>query len=165
MIFHQVPQASATLNGQSIAATNPIVLSNLAEGDYELKVVALDSAGNQSNVLTHLFRIDFTKPVIAISAQVVKNPSNEDRNAFAFTASEESTYLCELDGAGLNACESPILFSGLAEGSHLFRAHAVDLAGNIGADVAYTWNIDTTAPITTVAATINGDSAKFVVSA
>jgi len=69
---------------------------------------------------------------------------------FAFTASDDyglSHTECAWDspvfGAGLGeVCESPVSASDLSEGVHTFTVWAVDDAGNVGAAVTHTWNID-----------------------
>ena len=63
-----------------------------------------------------------------------------------FTAGEQSTFQCKLDGEAFAACSSPTSYGGLSEGSHTFVVKATDTAGNAGPEASYTWTIDTVAP-------------------
>ena len=59
------------------------------------------------------------------------------RALFRFSADEAgSSFLCKLDKHGFRACKSPKRYSGLDDGSHVFRVRAVDAAGNEEADSA-----------------------------
>ncbi len=49
---------------------------------------------------------------------------------FAFTATEEATFECSMDGGAYATCPTPKEYHGLATGSHTFRVRAVDLSGN-----------------------------------
>lgn len=155
----------ASLNGQAATpAANPIVLTGLAEGVYLLSAYAADSAGNTSNIVTHTFKVDQTAPLVSLAAEITKNPSNVDRNAFAFSASEESTFECDLDGAGFSACTSPQDLTGLADGAHHFQVRATDVAGNVSEASHYEWVVDTAPPTTSITAQLDGDRILFQMS-
>ncbi len=62
----------------------------------------------------------------------------DDTSGFAFA--------CSLDGTAFAACTSPASYTGLINGSHTFKVHATDAAGNTGADASFTWRVDTSAP-------------------
>lgn len=52
---------------------------------------------------------------------------------------------CQLDGGAFAPCTSPRALSGLADGSHTFKVHAVQGAST-GPDTTYTWTVDHSAP-------------------
>jgi hypothetical protein len=138
---------SATLNGVAIEPlTNPIVLQNLTEGNYTLQVSGFDSAGNFSNAITHGFVVDLTAPTVTITSNGA-GLSNLDSRSFEFSASETVSYRCSLDEAGYETCESPVNYSGLADGDHTLAVIATDMAGNTKSQSA-SWTVDTTAPQT-----------------
>ena len=65
---------------------------------------------------------------------IASGPSGTTTNSFAtftFSATETSTFLCQLDGsAGAEPCTSPKTYVNLAAGSHAFAVWATDTAGN-----------------------------------
>ncbi len=76
--------------------------------------------------------------------------TNTSAASFAFSADEPSSFDCSVDGRGFEPCSSPATYHGLADGGHAFIVRAWDAVGNVSAQVAHTWTIDTTAPETTV---------------
>jgi hypothetical protein len=154
---------SATLNGQQIAAANPLLLSGLAEGQYTLMVSGYDIAGNASNTISHTFTVDLTAPTIALSSEG-PSLSNVDNRTFIFGADENVTFECSLDDGGFNVCQSPTTYSGLADGDHNFTLRATDAAGNVSIS-SFSWTQDTTAPQTFQTNSINGNSITIALSA
>ena len=55
-----------------------------------------------------------------------------------------------MDAGDWAACTSPRDYTDLTDGEHTFRVRAIDLAGNLGPEAAYTWTIDTVAPNSTI---------------
>ena len=153
---------SVTLNGSVIAALNPVVLSSLPEGDYSLSISGVDSAGNASNTITHSFTVDLTAPTLSLQSDGV-SPTNLDLRKFTFSASEDSQFDCDLDGAGFSQCSSPLVISGIADGEHTFTVRATDLAGN-STQANSLWVVDTTAPITYINASPINTSILFTLS-
>jgi hypothetical protein len=126
-----------------------VALQNLDEGDYELSVSGTDAAQNASNELVHSFAVDLTAPIASLQADVSGKTRRSD-NRLTFSADEDASFECQVDGAGFSSCSSPFLVSGLAEGSHHFDVRATDLAGNVGDVVGVDWEVDLTAPVTTL---------------
>jgi len=63
---------------------------------------------------------------------------------FEFDASEPSTFECSLDVAAFAACQPPVSYGPLGDGSHTFRVRAIDRAGNADPSPAeQTWTVDT----------------------
>jgi hypothetical protein len=108
---------------------------------------------------------DTTPPETSITS----GPSGTTNSTWAtleFIASEPATFECSLDTASFAACSSPASYTGLGEGSHTFRVHATDTAGNTDPTPAErSWTVDTTAPETTITSgptgTTNSSSATF----
>ena len=86
------------------------------------------------------------------------DPSNNSNPSFEFTCDQEPcTYKCKLDAGSTVDCASPKDYSGLADGSHTFKVQAIN--SSLIPDptpAAYTWNIDTVAPIITIVAPPGG---------
>jgi DNA-directed RNA polymerase specialized sigma24 family protein len=86
---------------------------------------------------------------------------------FEFSSNEPSAKLeCSLDGIPFSPCTSPQQYTGLAQGKHVFRARAVDAAGNLDPTPAQKkWKADTKAPATVLEetpGTLSTASARFV---
>src|SRR6185312_4845377 len=77
------------------------------------------------------------------------NPSNDPTPTFSFSASETSTFQCELDAGAFAPCTSPTTLGSTADGSHTYTVKATDAAGNTGPVTSYVWTIDTVAPTVT----------------
>lgn len=133
---------TVNLNGSPIPSSDVIELLGLAEGNYVLSVVGVDSAGNTSNVITHSFVVDLTAPIMSITSSGT-SPTSSDLRNFTFSADEEVSFACDLDSAGFASCSSPLQYSGLADGQHVFSLRGTDLAGNSSL-LTYSWIVDTT---------------------
>lgn len=85
-----------------------------------------------------------------ITAQPL-NPTNTTSATFNFTSTDAgSAFQCQLDNGGYTICTSPMIYTGLADGSHTFYVKATDVSGNTDPTPAsYTWTIDATPPVTT----------------
>lgn len=137
-----------SLNGAaSNACTSPITYV-VSEGLHNFSVTAIDTVGNVSGSPAQFqWSVDLTPPVTSFAAvepneDLSRNPSR----SLAFASSETSNFECSIDQGGYSACESPVVLSGLSEGSHSFEVRAVDLAGNVGSSVSASWTQDYTAP-------------------
>jgi hypothetical protein len=153
--------------GPFAGCASPATYSDLAGGGHALEVLATDPAGNtDSTAATYAWTIDSTAPETTITSAPA-DPTNQTSAAFAFAADEAgSTFECELDGVGFTPCASPVSYSELTAGGHLFRVRATDPAGNADSTPAtHAWTIDTTAPETTITAgpvdPTNSASASF----
>jgi hypothetical protein len=96
---------------------------------------------------------DRTPPV----ASIVSGPKPFAKTTvatFDLASTETGTFQCKLDAAAFATCGDPVVFAGLAAGSHTFVVRALDAAKNVSLDVSQTWVVDLTAPraLTTVSA-------------
>jgi hypothetical protein len=127
------------------SCSSPQGYGDLGEGSHTFEVRARDPLGNESAAAAHTWVVDTAAPAATITGRP-PDPSNDPAPSFSFTADEPSGFECRLDAAAFEACSSPHGYSGLAEGQHAFDVRAIDLAGNVGASVGYSWQLETTPP-------------------
>ena len=118
-----------------------------ADGDYAVRVRAVDNANNTETATSYTVTIDNAAPNTTITAQP-NDPTNSTALSFSFNSNEAgSTFECQLDGGGWSSCTSPKSYTGLSQGSHSFQVRATDTADNTDATPAgFSWTIDTTDP-------------------
>ncbi|MBV8762405.1 MAG: hypothetical protein JO257_34290 [Deltaproteobacteria bacterium] len=75
--------------------------------------------------------------------------TNSTTATFAFTTTKPATTKCRIDGAAYAACTSPVTFTGLTQGLHLFDLKAT-ASGKTVAIPSYRFTVDTTAPTVTI---------------
>ena len=131
---------------------SPQTYMALTEEAHTFRVQAIDSVGNVDlTPAIHGWVVDITPPVSNITSKPV-DPTNSTSASFAFEASETgSTFECSMDSAAYESCASAKSYSGMTQGSHIFKLKASDIAGNIEPTPAsYSWMIDLTPPETTL---------------
>ena len=154
-----------SLDGSAeVACSSPQRYSGLADGAHSFAARATDAVGNTEPTPA---RFAWTVDTVAPETWLYTGPQQAatiDSATFRFSSSEGgSTFECRLDEAAYEPCRSPRSYSGLAEGSHTFRARATDAAGNVDATPpGRTWVIDISAPDTqppsvTLTAPADGD--------
>jgi hypothetical protein len=122
----------------------PHTTEPLADGPHTFVARGTDEAGN-AGTDSQGFVVDTVAP----NTTIVAGPSGTVRSGdatFTFSATEPgSTFGCRLDAAATFApCASPMVYTGLAHGSHTFRVRAVDPAGNVDTTAAVrTWQVST----------------------
>ncbi|MEX2255948.1 MAG: Ig-like domain-containing protein, partial [Acidimicrobiia bacterium] len=124
-----------------------------ADGQYDVRVVTTDLAGNVFTSSAVTVTVDNTAPNTTITANPA-DPSNTDAPSFSFSSSEgSSTFEVRIDGGAWTASTSPKSYTGVADGAHTFQVRATDAAGNVDATPdSYTWVVDTTNPTGSVTA-------------
>jgi uncharacterized delta-60 repeat protein len=142
------PDSSAhyqySLNGGPFVETsNPVYLSNLADGSYTFTARAVDPHGNADPTpVTRTWTVDTVAPDTAIKSGPA-SPTKQTSAMFDFSASEASSFECKLDDETFAACASPTSYTRLARGTHTFKVRATDKAGNADATVAtWTWRVN-----------------------
>ena len=140
---------SDTLAPYSVAFDTTAV----SDGQYDLRAVTSDLAGNSFTSGLVSVTVDNTSPNTSITSQPA-DPTSSSSASFSFSSSEGgSTFECRIDGGAWGACSSPKSYSSLADGSHTFQVRATDAAGNLDASPAsYTWLVDGTNPTGSVTA-------------
>lgn len=134
------------VDGEDAAACGPnLVLNGLADGAHELRVTAVDAAGNASAETVRRWTVDTTPPVVTLTDP----PTGRRRAAtetIAFTAPGAASTQCVLVGTGVVPCTDVALG---ADGAKEVRAEARDAAGNVGTATA-SWVLDRVAPVPAV---------------
>jgi hypothetical protein len=128
------------LDGDEDACVSPFVSPALADGAHTFTVQAFDGATAVSEPVTRTFTVDTVEPTIQLTGPPPLG--RLDHVSFAFTASEDVTFACKLDGGAFAGCASPKEYLDLDDGSHTFTVHATDAAGN-ATDAAETFAINT----------------------
>ena len=148
-----------SLNGSNFTAcASPKEYEGLGLGDHELRVRAIDQAGNrdESPATQSWSVIDARAPETSIeTGPSAITPATTATIEF-YSDEAGSSFECSLDAGPYLPCESPKTYEGLGVGDHTFRVRAVDAAGNREESPAVeTWTVvdppDTTAPDTAIA--------------
>lgn len=134
---------------QYVVCMNSSSNGNLAEGIYNVQVVAEDMAGNVGDPVIQELTVDRTPPVAIINrapAAVTADPNA----AFEFSATDSLSGVKKLQCSkeNLNSfvdCNSPYNWV-VSEGQHTIYVRALDNVGNISAVVSHAFNVDLTAP-------------------
>lgn len=125
---------------------------NLADRNHKFDVRAKDKAGNLSNVASHSWAIDTSKPSVTIAGpgswikvratqfDIAVNDTN------VATGLPAPTIECKMNDGGFAPCTSPKMYSGLNEAKYTFTARAQDAAGNMSDEKSYVFSVDLTAP-------------------
>jgi uncharacterized repeat protein (TIGR01451 family) len=147
---------------------SPVEYPALIDGGYVFSVRATDLVGNVSTVVTRSWLVDTAAPVVSVTGGPA-DPTNSQAASFVLGYSEAgSTFECQLDAGVFAPCTSPAAYSALADGAHLFSAHAIDAAGNVSADVSRAWLVDTAAPVVSITSgptdPTNSKTATFVLA-
>ncbi|WIG97757.1 Ig-like domain-containing protein [Myxococcus sp. SDU36] len=140
------------------------------EGPVTVIATGVDAAGNASSPVSHGFVIDLTAPETFIDAAPAAL-TRETSATFALRSEGGGVgFQCSLDGASFAPCASPVTYTGLADGEHLFLVRAVDAVGNVDPTPAeHAWTVDTEAPDTVIVSgptsPTNATSATFELAA
>ena len=126
-------------------------------GTYPINQGTLSAGGNynMAYVGANLTIADGAAPVVTISNGPV-SPTKATSAQFVFSATDDLTppagivLECRLDGAGFAPCVSPVSYTGLAEGNHVFAVRATDDVGNVSEIKTWSWAVDQTAPLLTM---------------
>jgi hypothetical protein len=114
---------------------------------------------------TAAYRVgDSTPPETTIdSGPTVTNDTTPD---FTFSSSEPgSTFQCQVDTAGWEACTSPRTLAAQAQGAHTFWVRAVDGAGNVDPTPASRpFTVDTTKPTVSLTSPTAGSTVSGTIS-
>ncbi|MGH9011881.1 MAG: metallophosphoesterase family protein, partial [Acidimicrobiia bacterium] len=126
------PGASTRKNTRGAVASQSHAVQ-AAAGPTGSRTATVSTAGRGIGVLLALRPIpepDTTPP----NTTIASGPSGTTTNSFAnftFSATEPSSFLCQVDGAGAaEPCSSPWTVTNLPAGDHTFAVWATDIMGN-----------------------------------
>ena len=130
--------------GSFATCTAPHTVDGLAEGEHTIAVRAVDAAGNVGLAVGYTWTVD--GPPETVIGSGPDGQTEATTATFEFTADEAgSTYTCWLDGAEA-PCVSPVTYTGLAVGEHVF-ASGDGCRGNQQPDwVDYEWIVVAVVP-------------------
>jgi hypothetical protein len=128
---------------------SPVILSELADGVYELSVTQTDAAGHISEPATVTWVVDTTAPAAPTVTRSSPTASTTSSTAQTISYGGEAggTYQCKLDAGQYSPCaSSPLTLVNLSLGSHTFSVRQIDAAGNSSAVSTVAWTIESPAP-------------------
>ena len=162
VVFQRSPAGAGTWTATPASWDTTLV----ADGNWDLRVMTSDLAGNVTTSGAITVAVDNTPPNTSITSQPA-DPTNATGASFAFSSEGGATFEVRLDGGAWIPSASPKVYSGLAEGSHTFQVRATDQAGNPDPTPdTFTWTVDSTAPNTNItsqpADPTNATGASFV---
>lgn len=138
-----------SLDGAAFAScSSPAAYFELADGAHLFRVRATDALGNIGEPAQFGWTVDRSAPGVSLVDVVPPEPVTRQTGIhIVFTSPESATHECRLDQSAFAACVSPFTAQSLADGIHSVEIRATDLAGNTGVAAAYSWTIDTVAPV------------------
>ncbi|MFL6239023.1 MAG: Ig-like domain-containing protein [Actinomycetes bacterium] len=125
-------------------------LTGQSDATYTAEIRATDGAGSATTDSDYV--LDTTPPVAPTITSTPVTPSTSRTPGWAWTLPEGAGECQLVRGATVvspwTACTSPLAFDLAAapDGVYTFEVHAVDDAGNLGADATSDYTLDTTAP-------------------
>jgi hypothetical protein len=133
--------------------TSPATYRSLTDGTRTFAVRAVDHAGNTDPTPSTL---TWTVATSWTGTSITDGPSEASTQSdatFTFSGRAAVGYECQLDGSGWSDCGSPLSYSGLAEGDHVFevRGHTAD-GQRDDPPISRSWTIDTLTPDTRLTA-------------
>jgi hypothetical protein len=130
---------------------SPHTVGGLAEGAHTFTVEETATTGAPPSN-SYSWTVDLTPPVTQITGQPPAL-TNSTTATFTFTSPDSTaTFRCSLNGAPAQSCASPVVYSGLADGTRSLLIQAVDPAGNVDPTAQpIVWTVDSTPPDTTIA--------------
>lgn len=124
----------------------------VTEGAHTLVVKATPTdSSSQVQTLTRDIVADWTAPTanaFGPSGTIVGHAAE-----FSFSANEDSTFQCRLDGddSSWQSCTSPTSYNSIADdGAHTFFVRATDAAGNTGSAASRSFTINNAPPIASI---------------
>lgn len=132
---------------EAVECASPLNWNDVADGQHQLSVYAVDVAGNQSAIGTVDWTVDHTAPSISFASIQPSAAAyiNSQAISFEIAASESVTLSMTMNGAQVTA-ENPAVFDGLPDGAYVFEVSATDGAGNPSGSISHSFVIDRVAP-------------------
>lgn len=142
-----------------ISIDQPIVLNNLNDGDYTVRVVGAVIPGDSSTEtpeISYTWTVDTVAPECTLS-NLPLNPTNKQKTAIVVSANGDVVayrYRLVIGGiagqlSGVYSITTPIELNSLGENVYTIKVMGIDRAGNIQSEAnatQYTWTVDITPP-------------------
>lgn len=140
-------EVTCAIDGTPIEpCVSPVQLHDLADGDHQFDMTTRDELGNEGGTRWQ-WTIDTIPPPLVLQ-QAPPAASRENEAFFAFDCGGALCFFtCSLNGAEPQPCESPLLLSDLAEGTHRLQIDATDWVGNTAEPLVHEFVVDDTAPV------------------
>jgi len=130
------------------------ITAPLPDADYQVKLMALDTAFNSSGLSPAIpFRLDATPPAAPVILTPVSGAQLTSGSVTITGTAEAGTAVNIGLGAGAMVAATvdgsgnwTFTYGALADGSHTVRVVSQDLGGNISADASVTFGVDANAP-------------------
>jgi hypothetical protein len=138
-----------SMDGAAAAVcASPFAAGSLGEGDHTVSLYAIDTAGNQSDLMQIQWSMDFTAPVISFGAITPSAASivNVNQLSFEVNAPQGVALSYSLNGSAWASTGSPIALSGLSEGDYQLSVVGSDSVGNVSDMISHSFHVDITAP-------------------
>jgi len=122
------------------------------EGDGDESVTQIIDKVQADELDTIATDCEFIDPLGGPTATITAGPAagSTTRSTtanFAFSASQEGSFQCSLDGGAFVDCSSGTkAYTGLSSRQHTFSVKATDAFGETGAAASRTWKVDAVAP-------------------
>jgi hypothetical protein len=121
---------------------NPKTYLALALGQYVFRVRARAASGRRSSVNRFTWTISESPPSPPPTIESGPDGSTASTDAtFQFAVADGASAECRLDGGAWLPCSSPVVYVGLAIGTHVFCVRAVAADGTVGPATCRTWTI------------------------
>ena len=121
---------------------NPTTYLGLALGQHVFRVRAKAVNGRRSSANRFTWTISETPPPPPPEIGSGPEGSTTSTDAtFQFAVVDGAAAECRLDGGAWLPCSSPVVYVGLAIGSHVFCVRAVAADGTVGPQTCRTWTI------------------------
>jgi uncharacterized protein (TIGR03382 family) len=137
-----MPLLGHDFSDTSVSATLPFILN----GYYLLNVT---TQGLTSSRVISI--INSTPPDTSLKAESPEQVTQSTTATFSFSSASSHSFECNLDGLAFTHCTSPLRYSLLPEGKHIFLVRARDLDGTVDPTPAtHSWTVDRTKPETVI---------------
>ena len=134
-------------DGEAEPCHSPVEYEGLDNGAHDFEVVAVDEFELESEPAGWQWIIDTEAPQI-IDFVGPPEYTNEQEATFGFACSKEDcTFECSFDDEDFQACESPITYTDLEDGTHRFSVRPTDGIGNVGPTETHEWTVDEDSPL------------------
>jgi outer membrane protein OmpA-like peptidoglycan-associated protein len=150
------PDGTACADIPGATGGNYVVTADDAGKTLRLKVTGTNSAGTLA-----AYSAAFALPATSIVSgpPAVTNSTTATIDVAADLGNV--TFECSLDAAAFAACADPVGLTGLAEGAHTLKVRATYGGLHDASPATISWQVDTTAPDTAIAASIRKNAATF----